>query len=332
MTAQSAIHSRPATDEERPAVLELLSAALGWDLASGLADYFEWKHLKNPFGRSPAWVALDGDDDDRIVGFRTFLRWEFEDSAGTVQRAVRAVDTATRPEYQGRGIFRLLTMAAVEAMTADDVRFVFNTPNDQSRPGYLKMGWKQVGRPPTSVRPRSPVGLARMLASRVPAERWPLPMSAGVPAAQLLRDPSVGALLDGRAGTRGLRTRRTTDYLAWRYGFEPLGYRALAAGSDPAEGVAVFRVRRRGHAAEAALCEILVPQSGERTARHLARAVARATGADYVVRLGGAAPAAGFLPLPNQGPILTWRALATTATEPPPLADWELSLGDVELL
>jgi GNAT superfamily N-acetyltransferase len=329
MSAQTSIQVRPATDEERPAVLQLLQASLGWNLAEGLAEYFEWKHLRNPFGRSPAWVAVDG---DRIVGFRTFLRWEFENHDGARLRAVRAVDTATHPDYQGRGIFRLLTLAGVEAMTAEGVQFVFNTPNDQSRPGYLKMGWRQVGRPSTSVRVRSLAGGLRMLSSRVPADRWPLADAAGSPAVELVSDPRVDELLGALAPSRGLRTNRTRQYLEWRYGFAPLGYRAIAAGRDPAEGIAVFRLRRRGRAAEAALCEVIVPHRAPRTARPLGRAVARATGADYVVRLGQATPAGGYLPLPHQGPILTWRALATTAAEPPPLDDWELSLGDVELL
>ena len=329
MIASNPIAARPARDDDRPAVLDLLQASLGWDLASGLAEYFAWKHLANPFGRSPAWVALDG---ERIVGFRTFLRWEFETPAGEVLTAVRAVDTATHPEYQGRGIFRLLTLAAVEAMTAEGVDFVFNTPNDQSRPGSLKMGWQVVGRPVASVRVRSPQGLLRMLTSRVPADRWPQPGSPGSSAIELFADARVDALLDARAGARGLRTRRTRPYLAWRYGFAPLGYRALTAGADPAEGIAVFRVRRRGRASEAALCEVIVPAGSARAAGHLARAVARTTGADYVVRLGPASVSAGYLPLPRQGPILTWRRLATAATTPPPRSAWQLSLGDVELL
>jgi hypothetical protein len=36
-----------------------------------------------------------------------------------------------------------------------------------------------------------------------------------------------------------------------------------------------------------------------------------------------------FLPLPGQGPMLTWRALAKTTL--PALRGWDLSLGDVEL-
>ena len=83
MSAQTSIQVRPATDDERPAVLQLLQASLGWNLAEGLAEYFDWKHLRNPFGRSPAWVAVDG---DRIVGFRTFLRWEFENRDGARER------------------------------------------------------------------------------------------------------------------------------------------------------------------------------------------------------------------------------------------------------
>jgi hypothetical protein len=60
----------------------------------------------------------------------------------------------------------------------------------------------------------------------------------------------------------------------------------------------------------------------------LSRAVTRAVDADYVIRLGGGIVApGGLLRLPGQGPLLTWRALASPA---PPDA-WDLSLGDIEL-
>ena len=37
----------------------------------------------------------------------------------------------------------------------------------------------------------------------------------------------------------------------------------------------------------------------------------------------------GLLPLPGQGPVLTWRAVTETAA--PPIGAWDLSLGDIEL-
>ena len=140
---------RAAAPEDRPAILALLAASLGWNSDERLERFFEWKHEQNPFGRSPRLVAVDG---DRMVGFRTFLRWEFVDARGEVLRAVRAVDTATDPQYQGRGIFRSLTLRAVEELAADGVAFVFNTPNARSRPGYLTMGWQEVGPLTTSIR------------------------------------------------------------------------------------------------------------------------------------------------------------------------------------
>src|SRR5262249_43359766 len=150
---------------------DLLRASLGWADDPGFDRYFAWKHRENSFGASPSWVAVEA---GRIVGFRTFLRWEFVDRQGNRARAVRAVDTATHPDAQGRGIFRRLTLHALDDLARDDVDFVFNTPNDKSRPGYLRMGWVDVGRVGTSVRVLGVGGARRMLHSRVPAERWPV--------------------------------------------------------------------------------------------------------------------------------------------------------------
>ena len=71
-----------------------------------------------------------------------------------------AVDTATDPEHHGRGIFRALTTQGVERLADDGVAWVFNTPNDASRPGYLKMGWTAIGALPVSIVARSPLALS----------------------------------------------------------------------------------------------------------------------------------------------------------------------------
>ena len=323
-----ALVTRPATADDHPAVLDLLATSLGWSEGEGLAEYFAWKHRANPLGPSPEWVA---EVDGRIAGYRTFLRWEFEDGAGRTLRAVRAVDTATHPDFRGRGVFRALTLAAVDALAAEGIDFVFNTPNDQSRPGYLKMGWHTVGRLPAAVRVRGIRGAVRLLGARVAAERRPLPGGGGVAAPELLADPRLDNLLDHLGPAAGLRTRRTAAHLRWRYGHPPLGYRALALDDDPNSGIVVYRVRRRGTAREAAVCELLVPESNRRAILELLRAVSRATRADHLIRLADAGPRAGFVSVPRLGPVLTWRALAA-ADRPPALTDWNLALGDVELL
>lgn len=323
--AENDIAVRRMEPADEPQVLALIEAALGRRPDPRNAAFFAWKHTDNAFGTSPSWVALDG---ERVVGLRTLMRWEFETPIG-LARAVRAVDTATHPEYQGRGIFSMLTTRAVEELRDDGVDFVFNTPNDKSRPGYLKMGWREVGQLPAGLRPAGPTSLPRIVAARTPADMWSTPVSAGLPALQALADDEdVESLLKSLSPVPGLRTRRSPAYLRWRYGFEPLAYRALLAGGSSAEGMLLFRVRPRGRATELVVADVLLPETTPRAARRLIRAALRATGADYALGLRST-PANGLLPLPGQGPILTWRALATETM--PALPNWKLSLGDIEL-
>lgn len=328
MTAPTEITVRRVTDADRPAVLALLADSLGWDRDETFAEFFHWKHVENPFGPSPAWVAVEGGS---LVGFRTFLRWRFDHPDGRTRFAVRAVDTATSPAHQGRGIFRRLTLTAVDELTADGIDFVFNTPNENSRPGYLRMGWSTVGRLPIVARVGGIPSALRMRASRVPAERWPVATNAGAVAAELLAHPHVHQLLENVGPPTGLRTARSPEYLRWRYGLPALGYRAVAIADDPAAGIAIFRVRRRGGATEAGISDVIVPNGAAAARRQLLARVARETGADYAIHVGRPLLRAGYVPFPRQGPILTWRPLADP-TPPPALHALDLSLGDVELL
>jgi GNAT superfamily N-acetyltransferase len=323
------IDVRPMTDDDMPSVLSLLATTLGWLPDGHHERFFDWKHRDNPFGRSPGWVA---EADGRVVALRAMLRWRFS-LGGERVTAVRAVDTATHPDFQGRGLFRTLTMRAVDDLTAEGVGWVFNTPNDQSRPGYLKMGWSQVGRLPVVVRIPSLAGAAKVARARVPAELWSQDTTAGESAADVLDDTAaLDALLASRA-SRGVRTDHTADSLRWRYtGFPELRYRAVLAGPNVEDGVALFRLRRRGPACEAAVCEVLAPEDDRRVRARLLAAVATAAGADHAVALAadGSGLRSRYFPLPGQGPILTWRPLRSREAPTDPRS-WRLSLGDVEL-
>jgi GNAT superfamily N-acetyltransferase len=315
---------RRATDADRDEILALLGASLRREADPRYGRLFAWKHEESAFGRSPAWVATDG---DRIAGFRVLMPWEFVED-GRVVRAVRAVDTATHPDYQGRGIFTTLALHAIDELR-HEVAFVFNTPNDQSRPGYLKMGWQVIGRVPTAARPTGWRGLTRIATARVPAERWTAPSDAGDAAVDVLGDEAaLGRLVESLPPPRALRTNLSPAFLRWRYGTPLLSYRAIAAPGGVQDGVAFFRIRRRGAAREAALCDVIAAGDDRGTIASLTRAVTRAADADYVIRLGGGLVApGGLVRMPGQGPLLTWRALA--ARRPPDA--WDLTLGDIEL-
>jgi GNAT superfamily N-acetyltransferase len=311
---------RAATDDDLPQLLVLLQSSLGWVPDEQYAAFYRWKHHQNPFGPSPAWVAVE---DQRIVGLRVWLRWRFVRS-GWRWDAVRAVDTATHPEYQGRGIFRLLTTSSLAVLRDEGVAHVFNTPNEQSRPGYLKMGWEEVGRLPVAVRFRSPLAGLRATRGRVPAEKWSIPTDAGSPVSDVLADEAeVARLIDVLPDER-IRTDLDVNVLHWRYGFEPLHYRAI----HDAGGILFFRLRRRGPATECVVGHVLA--SDQATAGRLLRRVAVESRADQVLQITRRAPwRAGFLPLPGGGPVLTWREINDDRR--PSLGDWDLTMGDVEL-
>ena len=242
------------------------------------------------------------------------MRWRFCGPGATKIDAVRAVDTATDPEYQGRGIFSRLTRIAIDELTAQGVGFVFNTPNEQSRPGYLKLGWSEAGRVRIVVRPTRLYRAWRLAGARVPAAKWSERLEIGDP---IERAVTAGSAY-GAASAR-LRTDVSDAYLAWRYGLSELCYRSL--GDSTAQ--AILRVRRRGSATEGALVDVFGSAPG--------RAVAQArklVPADYLIATEGTPGTARFAPLPRLGPRLVVRPLAGAGPE---LGDFDLRLGDIEL-
>jgi hypothetical protein len=319
------VRMRRATPEDDAAILGLLSRTLGWENDDRHRSLFAWKHRENPYGPSPGWVAFD---DEGLVGARLFMRWAFRTRSDLIT-AVRAVDTATDPRAQRQGIFRALTMRGVEELSATGVGWVFNTPNDQSAPGYESMGWQRVGRLPVAFRPEVR-GIPRLVFARRPADLWSLPTSAGDEAQLVLEDAAALEELSGSVptGRSRVHTDRTAAYLRWRYGAGPVTYRALLHGSTVQQGVVFFRLRRRGPAAEAVIADVLIPGGDRRVAARLCRLALQAAAADYGVGIGSARPA-GWIPIPSVGPLLMWRALA--CHEPPPSNDWQLTTGDIEL-
>ena len=190
----TSIAIRHFRDDDLPRVLELLRSSLGGG-PGGMrtGDFFRWKHLENPFGRS---FALIGEADGRLVGFRAFMRWRLS-AAGTAVLAVRAVDTATHPDYQGQGIFSTLTRRSIESLR-DEADLVFNTPNEKSLPGYLKMGWQIAGKVPVRVRVRRPFRFVRRIRSLHEEIDVPLetpPIAAATAAEVLAGEDSLPELL-----------------------------------------------------------------------------------------------------------------------------------------
>jgi hypothetical protein len=158
-----------------------------------------------------------------------------------------------------------------------------------------------------------------------------LPCTAGESPADTFADAELDGLLRAQPRPTGLVTARSREFLRWRYGNPSLGYRVmLTATGRVGDGLAVFRQRRRGKAVEGVLCDVLAPHGDLTVSRALARRVARATDADYLIRIDArVATMDPFVNVPRMGPVLTCRPLDGAA--PPTLREFSLTMGDVEL-
>lgn len=311
-------------DGDAAAILELLRLALGENSVTPRVNaYWEWKHDLNPFGRSLRLLATD---ESGLVGLRAFMRWNFLGPDGKFVRAVRAVDTATHPNHRRKGLFSRLTRQALEEAAAEGVGFVFNTPNEKSLPGYLKLGWEVVCRWPVYVKPLKPL---RFVLGVV---RSRLGLSA--PAGTFIPEPPLKAWEGQDAPeprtTFGLRTPRDRAYLEWRYGRHPT-VRYFTFENDG--GMAVLRPNLRFGLREIVLVE-LFPGDPERLIQGLVEEVQ----GDYLIaHFAETSPElemlkqAGFGRAPGQGMIFTTRILDEGLALARQAGSWDLSLGDLEL-
>lgn len=314
----AALSVRLFEERDLPEVLNLLKSSLGESVSlRRTPELFAWKHIDNPFGRS---IMLVAEDQGTIAGFRAFMRWELDSPDMGRLRCVRAVDTATHPDYRRRGVFRRLTQAALDVATDQGIDMVFNTPNPRSGAGYLTMGWSEVG----AIRPlASPArGLLRRGAE---TEKLPEPADFVDPAA------AVGERGGVDRGPLGLRTPRSAEYHIWRFQRHPT---ARYVQIDGREGAAVARLAFRGKRRELLISDVY-GEGMHQTIRRCRR-VARTSYIGAFFSQGSperrAAYRAGLAPVPGAKLTLMARPLRPLDVDVTDLGQWDLSLSDLELL
>lgn len=310
---------RPAEENDITKIVELLKVSLGESLMPKSEEYWRWKHVDNPFGPSPVMVA---EDDNQIIGVRAFMQWKWTNGKEVIN-AIRAVDTATHPDHQGKGIFKQLTLELLKHCERKGVSMVFNTPNSKSKPGYLKMGWEEVGKLPVHIGIKNPLGV---LKSKVVG-------SSDVEFLEL-NDPEYS--LDNIFSADNLdmhmdahwHTFYSFDHLRWRYLQIPII--RYSSHTDDKAGI-IFRLKRTSMGKELRVCETF----GERKAvMRLINSVYRRCKFDYISLDGfSGVRLPGVLRIQrNIGPDVTIRNLTLNIIDDyRNFKKWRPTLGDLEV-
>lgn len=311
---------REAKEEDIPEIIDVLKASLGESKLQKSEEIWRYKHIENPFGRSLVLLATENEE---IIGVRAFMRWKWQEG-DTVYSAFRAVDTATHPSHQGKGVFKKLTLRAIEVAKEQGDHLIFNTPNSQSMPGYLKMGWEKVEKLEVRLMPVNPL-------------KW----SFGKEISQYViqkknLDATIEALTQKHTSIYSRKdiffTPKSMNYLHWRYERNPLqDYEVISK-----EGfyLAAY-VKEHEKFRELRVVEHLY--DNKRDLRNLKRSVknlAKKHGVQ-VVSLGNIGKSTSSLKVSgNFGPVLTFRNLTLgkdTENRFLSLKNWGYSLGDLEL-
>ncbi len=308
---------REANQSDIPDIIKVLKASLGEGSSEKTKKIWRYKHIDNPFGKSLVLVA---EENNEIIGVRAFMRWNWQ-KGDKVYSAFRAVDTATHPDHQGKGVFKKLTLHALGLAEERGDHFVFNTPNEQSKPGYLKMGWKEVSKLRIHVIPVNPfywkkgVEVKQDTGNELPYEFLDL-------------DEWHQDLIE--SGT--IFTPKGESYLSWRYINNPM--QSYLIKSNPEHFIAGY-VKIHKNFKEFRVTELLfMKDASKKSIKKIIMEWAKTFGVHFVslnVPLEGTvfkrSLSGGF------GPVLTFKPIDNNLDLNIFLKfkSWEYSLGDLEL-
>ncbi|MGM0946812.1 MAG: GNAT family N-acetyltransferase [Bacteroidota bacterium] len=313
MSISSEILIRSGEERDMDQIQSLLKASLGERLLPKTKDFWIWKHQENPFGRSPVLLA---EKDNQIIGLRTFLKWEFQEK-GAIFKALRAVDTAIHPSFQGKGLFKKLTLSLLEAEIHHD--YVFNTPNQKSLPGYEKMGWNKWGKLPIKVFPV----LFQSKNRGLKKNDWNQ-------VRKLINSLETDEKLNEK-----LQTHLIPGYISWRYEKCPIvNYFFL---SDEHSFLLIYRVKQGKSGKELRITDLFCSNSYNSQSRKSLnlelKELIKTAGVSWV-SFSGLSPLLhhlnlGLLPIIKIGPMVTLRNLSSSRNLHE--ENWGWSLGDLEL-
>lgn len=309
---------RSAEEQDIPAIVALLKQSLGEVSSAKTETYWRWKHIENPFGPSPVFVA---EQEGQLIGVRAMMQWQWQTTANQY-KSLRAVDTATHPQHQGKGVFNQLTQYLLATAETEGYSFVFNTPNKNSLPGYLKMGWCIFSKAPVFVKPV-------VAFNRHAQKKW----TACQQALQLFKeeDFSFTELFPNL-----LHTPKSWAYINWRYKICPLQEYGFISGLS--FGIIVKR-KRRGRFYELRICDYwLADLDCFPIMLKAATKTARETGCLFLsmcltgLQKQHSFRKLGFISIEKKSPVITIRSLqdeslfASRATD-----NWHFHTGDLEL-
>lgn len=243
---------RSATPEDKDSILSLLNASFINQQRSTLqrdTNYWNWKFLNSPFGKSILSVAESG---GRIVAVDHLWPWEFN-IRGEIFKAMQPCDSAVHPSARGEGLFKSLRFHNIESLEPARPSFLFNFPNDQSFPALMSLGWNYLGKISWWVKVLNPISFLK--GSYIRSKSMPFKTGGNYPL-----DTNVLYHLsnNSRNFDRYVKINRIPGFYEYRYvGHPSREYGMVYNEKGVLSNAAIFTTNQRGPIRELIIVDII---------------------------------------------------------------------------
>ena len=176
------------------AIYQKFFPPLGWS-----GTYLRWQYYENPSGAAKVWVAREG---GKIVASYTAIPHRIY-ANGRVATGWRVQNVVTLPEHRGQGLYHKLAAVAAQELFLGDHPLNFTFPNERSKNGFIRTGWKAAFRLPLKIKAlRDSLPSANLSAIVTPLTRF---------------DADSERIWEGHRNRLGFAVERSSSYLNWRY-------------------------------------------------------------------------------------------------------------------
>lgn len=187
--------------------------------------------------------------------------------------SLQSCDTAVKAAFQGKHIFTCLIQRAMLICREHQNTFLFGFPNSNSYPGFINLGFYELGkldRYDAVLRPvhlllrkalRRAPALPPFRASVFPGRKWTLSLRCPFTEADI-------ALMNSRPG---VRLRRSLEFYRWKLDWLPEGEGAYLCAREGGQMEAFLALRRRSDGS-CQVCDWMLPEDPEASGRLLREA------------------------------------------------------------
>jgi hypothetical protein len=183
--------------------------------------YNTWLYRNNPLGKVEGQLVWHKETEDLAAQYVTVPSQLWFPNTNNCEKTILSVNTATHPSHQRRGLFVKSAKLTFEHAQQHGFSAVYGFPNDNSLPGFKKMGFTQLSALHIRARPISILNLAGSAFSIL--KQWHSPNLTEMH--KQLSDPFQRAMpklpVTSALIKNFLHVPRSKEWIEWRYAKHP---------------------------------------------------------------------------------------------------------------